>query len=612
MERPPPSRTSASFLPRVAAPLALAASAGAACHSSSGAALTPPAIPVPADRVTVWNPGLNSVGGIPNRTTICATVRPSGGDDTAAIQTAINGCPDDQVVQLAAGDFHINSGPVTISSDPNSANPRVKNGQSNIVVRGSGSGAAGGPNSTRIFLPTTGNPGAAFVIGSTGAGATYYTQPVNLSTDAPRGSYSVTVSNNPGYAIGELIVIDETSDPNLSWFAPNHGNGGLFSKVNRPVGQVLEIKTIEGNTITFSTPLHLDYKTGQAAELSRYWQGYGLPLSSPVHDSGVENMYITGGAGGSGHVALLRCKHCWVKNIESDSFIGSAIDMQGTFQAELRDSYVHSTRDPNPGGGGYAMSISWYGADNLIENNISWNVNKVEVARSSGGGNVWGYNLFQDGWGAAYPTIPEVGMNASHYPTPHMELFEGNESWDAESDVVWGNSLYISFFRNHMTGRRASAAPLMLSDAAIRHAAGAGIYCKWFNFVGNVLGTPGDPLAPQTSAVYEKDAGNMCDSTVFSVWMLGWGDTNGNCGIVQPGQSDTAASIIRHGNFDYVTNSIVWDPALGNHTLPPSAYLSTKPAFFGNNPWPWVTPENAPSTLATLPARVRFDGLHPK
>ena len=42
--------------------------------------------------------GLLSVGGIPNRTTICATVAPlgSGQDDTANIQNAVNKCPLDR------------------------------------------------------------------------------------------------------------------------------------------------------------------------------------------------------------------------------------------------------------------------------------------------------------------------------------------------------------------------------------------------------------------------------------------------------------------------------------------------------------------------------------
>jgi hypothetical protein len=45
---------------------------------------------IPADRMTTWSPGLNAVGGIPNRTTIYQTLSPRGGslDDTAVIQRA--------------------------------------------------------------------------------------------------------------------------------------------------------------------------------------------------------------------------------------------------------------------------------------------------------------------------------------------------------------------------------------------------------------------------------------------------------------------------------------------------------------------------------------------
>ncbi|MGB8298828.1 MAG: hypothetical protein WCG85_25655 [Polyangia bacterium] len=49
------------------------------------------------DRITVWNPGLTAVGDIPtDRTTIYMTLSPSGGDDTAAIQDALNTCPANQ------------------------------------------------------------------------------------------------------------------------------------------------------------------------------------------------------------------------------------------------------------------------------------------------------------------------------------------------------------------------------------------------------------------------------------------------------------------------------------------------------------------------------------
>ena len=55
------------------------------------------------------NAGMQSVGGIPTRTTICATVNPLGGgqDDFTNIQNAINSCPAGQVVQLGAGAFSV-------------------------------------------------------------------------------------------------------------------------------------------------------------------------------------------------------------------------------------------------------------------------------------------------------------------------------------------------------------------------------------------------------------------------------------------------------------------------------------------------------------------------
>jgi hypothetical protein len=68
----------------------------------------------------------------------------------------------------------------------------------------------------------------------------------------------------------------------------------------------------------------------------------------------------------------------------------------------------------------------------------------------------------------------------------------------------------------------------------------------------------------------------------------------------EPGRGQPGA-VIRHGNFDYLTNTVNWDPTIANHTLPNSFYLSSKPAFFGGNPWPWVNP--IAGVTYTLPAK---------
>lgn len=83
---------------------------------SSGPITAPPAtlfIPAANNVATNWqNAGLLPIGGIPTRSTVCATVNASGvtspgaGDDQAHITTAIAGCTTGQVVQLGTGTFN--------------------------------------------------------------------------------------------------------------------------------------------------------------------------------------------------------------------------------------------------------------------------------------------------------------------------------------------------------------------------------------------------------------------------------------------------------------------------------------------------------------------------
>ena len=103
--------------------------------ASSGSDPTVGLLPSDRDAYANWKmAGLQSVGGIPNRTTICATVSPLGGgqDDAAQIQNAVNNCPSGEVVQLTAGTFTINA-------------PHLVTIDKSITVRGSGpcAGATG-------------------------------------------------------------------------------------------------------------------------------------------------------------------------------------------------------------------------------------------------------------------------------------------------------------------------------------------------------------------------------------------------------------------------------------------------------------------------------------
>jgi hypothetical protein len=378
----------------------------------------------------------------------------------------------------------------------------------------------------------------------------------------------------------------------------------------------MEVTAVNGNTVTFSTPFHITFKTEYAAQLSRY--------ANPVlHRIGIEDLYIYGGMGGDGHgnVSVVLCAYCWVKNIEAHWSIGTSVGFYGTFRSVLRDSYIHETPDPNPGGAGYLVGLNWGASDNLIENNVMWYGNKNIVMRATGGGNVVGYNYMDDSFGGTYPNSPEAGLNAGHYTTPHMELLEGNYSHNYKGDSFWGNSIYITVFRNHLSGLRAARPPLdtykygayPYMDVQGRTAVDIQAHSEYTNLVGNVLGFQGQSLLSykqsgysfaQTGWKYEELGGfSSVSKGEVTMWSIGSQQAGGWTWVPTTYQTQ-----LREGNWDWVTQSQRWHGiggAVGSgrpQVMPDSLYLSAKPAFFGSNPWPWVNPSSG--TVSTLPAKA--------
>jgi hypothetical protein len=86
------------------------------------------------------------------------------------------------------------------------------------------------------------------------------------------------------------------------------------------------------------------------------------------------------------------------------------------------------------------------------------------------------------------------------------------------------------------------------------------------------------------------------------MWRLGYDSSDWEA----PPDAKVLSTVIRDGNFDYVTNEVRWDRS--PQPIPDSLYLTAKPAFFGENRWPWVDATGAVK-LYTLPARARFDAI---
>ncbi len=565
-----------------------------------------------SDRATTWNPGLMAVGGIPVRTTVCATVQASAygngaSDATAGIQAAIDGCPAGQVVQLSAGTFTVNGGHVIMLNK-------------GITLRGAGAAATtlqktdGAKPGTEATGPA---PSPIVIVGpalwSTNGTATSVTRSTNLTADGVKGATSVTVASAAGFSAGQYVLLDELSgaswqtDPagrGQIWAAPdwrvvwqrhNPAQGtddpfpdafGWFCRPDRPTSEVKQVASVSGNTVTFTTPIHISYRASHTAQLS----GYGY---DHVRRAGIENLKVIGGD--QGNIRFQWAAESWAKGIENTVWHDEGFAVDNSFRIEIRDSYVHDAAWAQPGGAGYAISLSTGSSEALIENNISIKANKVMVARCSGAASVFGYNYVDDGYINTNTAWIEIGLNASHMVGPHHVLFEGNYGFNWDSDKTHGNSIYHTIFRNQLRGVRRDFGDTVASGHGPLRCAGAGYYSYWHSFVGNVLGAPGQ------MAGWSYEATSM---DTPAIWLLGWDDW-----APYPMDARVASTALRHGNFDYVTNSTRWDPAIPDHSLPNSLYLTVKPAFFGSNPWPWVDP--IAGVVYTLPAKARYDAGTP-
>jgi hypothetical protein len=605
----------------IAGPLSLAvpSPSGRANASTANLAFTV----LPEDRHTVWNPGLTS--GIPSRTTVCATIDAStygNGtlDASNGIQTALNECPLGEVVQLSEGTFTINNNFLLINRG--------------ITLRGAGGGITilQRTNGAHPLQYTCQVCDPVIIVGPNRWPVPNNSTSQNLTVDGDKGAYSVTVANGSGFSAGQFVLLDEdnyqtgawTSLPNRRgqpttatiwatdravWQRHNPSEGVIddpfpaaltwFSRSGRPINEIKEVASVDGDTITFTTPLHISYRTSHAAQLTRYAQS-----NAQVQNAGIEDLTVTGG--GDGNIRFECAANSWIKNVENTVWLGEGVAIENSFRVEVRGSYIHDGAWPEPGGGGYAISFAFGSSEILIEDNIVVQANKVMVSRSSGAGSVVGYNYMDDGHILTAPLWQEVGINASHMVGSHHVLFEGNESFNYDADCTHGNAIYHTVFRNHLSGFRRD----YVDDPLSGNVRTAGLeYGAWWNsFIGNVMGTEG-----QMSGWAYEDPGtrpgpNPWESGRF-IWRLGYDPAHWE----QAADPQVKSTFLRHGNFDYVTNSVIWDPRSSDSFIPDSLYLKQRPAFFDTGSgyvWPWVDPTGE-TKLYMLPAKARFEAGTP-
>src|SRR5713101_8034549 len=539
-----------------------------------------------------------------------------------------------KIVLLKAGTYYVNQQ----SFFGNGIGLYVK--VDNVTIRGEGA------DTTRIAANgTINNYGTVVLFGHrTGSSdADFAVQ--NVTADASRGSRTIQVANASAYVVGDVITIDHVDgaatavgpalfnggyiwfydaqyfkrQPGYTWSGPSTGASPIGNVIDlasanaaaqtifplwRSTMQETEITAINGNVLTIKDPLNIDFPLSTSPQV---WRTVPLNTGSiPVGNRwcGIENIAVAGGNNQwgfpGGTVAFSYMAYSWAKNIDADGDrwsnppdpahpgkYGYNISIGRGYRCVIRDSYAHGSADINPGGQAYGIVVGIGSSASLVENNISINNNKPLALVSTGGGNVIAYN-YVDGavlWNS--PGWQENAIDDCHGSFTHHDLIEGNWTPNIGADTTHGNSGWHTHLRNYCNGPNSSG-----GMSGNLRAVGMDGWTHYHAYIGNVL---------KGGTVYETNPSSQNGTPIYVLGNF-YGGLSGNWD-----NGYSAAHIYRDGNWDNVTNGVVW--ANGARTIPKSFYLTGKPSFFGANPWPWVDPTTG--TTSTLPAKARFDAGTP-
>jgi len=590
---------------------------------------------IPSERRINWSPGIP--GGIPYYPVSInvknAPYNAAGDgmtDDTTAIQNAINDCAIGKAVYLPEGTYRLTSS-LSITKG--------------IVLRGDG------PGKTFLIKDTSGG-----VIGIYGTSSSTNT---DVLSGYIKGSNVITVSNALSFRVGDYIVINQENDADIvlsgiyqwsssgsgtnEYYCESNGGGnpnfikperveedesdmtlgtlgsldagkwgwgdndslgyntvyvrladnadpdgksdgylimGIAEKMpgycKRAIAQIVEITGISGFDISINRPLYFTYCSAYDPEIT------SINLTT---GAGIEDLYIEKTVGVSGSIIVMdMTANCWVKNVETYNTYSKHIAIIKGYANEVRGSYMHHSHDYSSDKG-YGVWVFQWSTDNLIEDCILYHLRHGLVLEYGGCGNVFGYNYAYTFYGHDYPNTNWLMQSIhTHGGHPFMNLFEGNYCDHIVHDSYLGSSRDNTALRNYSVGSGQAGITINLNAIQVDK------YNLYENFIGNVFKKPGD-----TGVTYSTGSGE-------GVWKLGC--YKDNCSNQDKKVQDT---MIMHGNFDYITNAIQWDSSISDHNLPNSYYFSSKPAFFGELPWPIIGPDLS-QMVSDIPAKLRFDG----
>jgi hypothetical protein len=590
----------------------------------------------PARAINWTTPGV--VGGIPARLTQCVTASCNtlaGGTVTStSINNALNSALADTYVAIPAGTFTLTGGIVFDHKD----NVTLRGaGPDRTVLKFTGGGdPCGGQGGDLCFINEepndTQNPGnvAPWQMGT----GTY-----NAGTTSITLGARTQGSTNP--SVGTLLILDQLDDSNTDngqlWICQTADicstQGGIAQgpgsrSAVRGQTQVVRVTAITTSgddcpcTVTFTPGLYMP--NWRDAQQPGAWWSNKLPIkNSGAEDFSMDHSSSTAIAG----AFIFNGDGIWLKNIRSINAYAKHVWMYQSVHTTVRDSYFFGTQ--------FAASDSYgtdtfIGGDHLIENNIFEHIASPMV-NEGGQGIVHAYNYAIDDFytkgGAVYW---QQASSYQHAIGNAFILWEGNDGIALTADDIHGVSDFITAFRNYWNGRDTQGGAPLPGKTQQTNAIQLQAFNRYYNIIGNVLGTSGYHTNYQVAPSAVDDRGNR-DTSNHSVYSLGYCGNEGtrdeidDCFSTFDNDLTLLSTLMRWGNYDTFTgtrwcgdaSNTGWTTRCGGMTevstdatypnpipptelLPNSFYRSAKPSWFGTAPWPAIGPDITGGNIANV------------
>ncbi len=535
-------------------------------------------------RAIDWsNPGIP--GGIPNRTTICATLNP--GATSAQIDSAIAAC-NNGVVFLNAGTYSL-SGGITLR------------GKSNVTLRGAG------PDQTILHFtgadPCDSFPANVCVKGTSAVGV-WGVPSANIhnwTAGYAKGTTQITLDSTVGVTTGMILVLDQLDDSTDTGGVVVNGQaisafsieGNAPGRPSRTQQQYVKVTAISGTQVTISPGLYMS--NWRASQQPQVW--FWGDTSQTAFMDGIEDMTLDHSASNETPGMMFWNAYTnWVKNVKSLTPNRNHIWLYQSARTEVRDSYFYGTKNAATQSYGVEYFMT---SDDLVINNVFQHIT-CPIMTGPSEGAVAAYNYMIDMYYSTVPNWQMWGINGSHDTGTGMNLFEGNQGDGFGMDLYHGPGALPTAFRNQLTKE-----PNKGSNTEV---VSIWAYNRFANIVGNVLGTIGYHTVYEDSRGPQGQTGN----SNHSIFLLGYSgvDESISSGIAY----DLLAvnGLLRWGNYDTVTGAARWNASEvpssvspysnavpANRNLPASFFLSAKPSFWGTMPWPAIGPDVAGGTDPT-------------